>query len=29
MTTYTTRTRDLGEVTFYAPAATDTYEGYV
>jgi hypothetical protein len=26
---YTTRTREFGEVTFRAPAATDTYSGYV
>ena len=29
MTTYTTKTAELGAITFSAPAATDTYRGYV
>jgi hypothetical protein len=29
MTTYKTRTKEFGKVWFYAPAATDTYAGYV
>ena len=29
MTTYTTRTAELGRITFSAPAATDAYPGYV
>ena len=29
MTSYTTRTREFGEVTFSAPAATETTTGYV
>lgn len=29
MTSYTTRTREFGEVTFSAPAATETCEGYI
>lgn len=29
MTTYTTRTAEFGKVTFIAPAATETYAGYV
>lgn len=29
MTTYTTKTREFGEITFSAPAASDTDTGYV
>ncbi|WP_284262492.1 hypothetical protein [Roseicyclus amphidinii] len=29
MTIYTTRTAELGQITFSAPAATETYDGYV
>lgn len=29
MITYTTRTAELGEITFSAPAADETREGYV
>lgn len=29
MTSYTTHTRELGKITFSAPAATDRSEGYI
>ncbi len=29
MNTYTTRTAELGKITFHAPAATDTQSGFV
>jgi hypothetical protein len=29
MNSYTTKTREFGEVTFYAPAATDTDDAYI